>query len=207
MKIVIYGVLVVLVLWSLYGYFSSHVEQAEYSVVKKANDYEIRKYPAHIVAQTSVQGNYQDSMSDGFKIVAGYIFGGNVKKESIAMTAPVVVQEKKSEKIPMTTPVILSGEEDKRVLSFVMPKSYTIDTLPTPTDPRVKVVEVPEKQYAAIRFSGYRTSAHIEKTEKKLLEALRRDGVTIVGAPSYAGYNAPGTPPWMVRNEVLIEVK
>lgn len=207
MKIVIYCVVIVLVVWSLYGYLSSRVEQAEYSVLKKANDYEIRRYPAHIVAQTFVQGNYQDSMSDGFKIVAAYIFGGNVKKESIAMTAPVVMEEKSSEKIPMTTPVILSGGKDKRVLSFGMPKSYTLDTLPIPTDSRVKIVEIPEKQFAVVRFSGYRTAAHIEKMEKKLLEALTKDGVNVVGATSYAGYNAPGTPPWMTRNEVLVEVK
>lgn len=207
MKIIIYVAVVVLVVWSLYGYFSSHVEQVEYSVIKKAKDYEIRKYPAHIVAQTSVEGNYRDSMSDGFKIVAGYIFGGNVKKESIAMTAPVVMEEKSSEKIPMTTPVTLTGQEGERVLSFGMPKSYTLDTLPTPTDSRVKIVEIPEKQFAVIRFSGYMTSAHMEKMEKKLLEALTNDQVDVIGTPSYAGYSAPWTPPWMTRNEVLIEVK
>jgi hypothetical protein len=42
---------------------------------------------------------------------------------------------------------------------------------------------------------------------KKLLAALARDKIGTQGNPSYAGYNAPWTPPWMRRNEVLIEIK
>ncbi len=101
----------------------------------------------------------------------------------------------------------MSGKDGERTLSFGMPASYTLDTLPTPNDPRVRIVEVPEKKLAAMRFSGYRTAGRIEKMEKKLLESLARDGVEVVGAPLYAGYNAPGTPPWMTRNEVLVEIK
>lgn len=207
MKITFYVIIALLIIWSLYGYFSSRVEQAKYSVLKKAADYEIRNYPTHIVAETTVKGDYKDTMSEGFTIVAGYIFGGNLKKESIAMTAPVVMEEKSSEKIAMTVPVTMSGKDGERTLSFGMPASYTLDTLPTPKDPRVKIVEVPEKKFAVMRFSGYRTAGRIEKMEKKLLEALTKDGVEVIGTPAYAGYNAPGTPPWMTRNEVLVEVK
>jgi len=84
---------VIALLWSIWGFFGSHVERADYSVVKRMKDYEIREYPAHIVAQTKVQGSYGESLSNGFRIVAGYIFGGNTKKESIAMTTPVVAQK------------------------------------------------------------------------------------------------------------------
>lgn len=207
MKITFYIIVGLLIIWSLYGYFSSRVEQAKYSVLKKTADYEIRNYPTHIVAETTIKGDYQNAMSEGFTIVAGYIFGGNVKKEGIAMTAPVVVEEKSSEKIAMTVPVTVSGKDGERTLSFGMPASYTLDTLPTPNDPRVKIVEVPEKKLAVMRFSGYRTASRIEEMEKKLLESLARDGVEVIGAPLYAGYNAPGTPPWMTRNEVLVEIK
>jgi len=46
-------------------------------------------------------------LNNGFSIVAGYIFGGNTKKESISMTAPVVAT---SESISMTAPVIATKE-------------------------------------------------------------------------------------------------
>lgn len=207
MLILFYAAVAIIVLWSIYGYFGSHVEQVDYSVIKKEKQYEIRNYPAHIVAQTVMQGPYKESMSKGFRIIAGYIFGGNVKKESIAMTAPVLMQEKVSEKIAMTAPVLMSKEGDKRVMSFGMPRSYTLDTLPVPTDPRVKLVEVPNKKFAVMRFSGYRTRTRIQAMESKLLHLLSHDGIEIVGAPAYAGYNAPGTPPWMTRNEVLVEIQ
>jgi effector-binding domain-containing protein len=174
------------------------------------NDYEIREYPAHIVAQTTVKGSYGQAMNSGFSIVAGYIFGGNTKKESIAMTAPVVAQKeeakKVSERIAMTAPVVATTEGDSQTISFGMPRSYTLETLPTPNDPRVKIVMVPTKKYAVARFSWYSSSARVKSMQEKLFSALARDGVATKGATAYAGYNAPGTPPWMTRNEVLVEI-
>jgi hypothetical protein len=207
MKIFLITVFILLILWSIYGYFSSRVEQAEYSVIKKINGYEVRNYPTHIVAQVTVEGSYEESMSTGFRIVAGYIFGGNIKKEKIAMTSPVLMQENASEKIAMTSPVLVRDDGGSRVISFGMPKSYTLENLPTPTDSRVKIVEISNKKFAAMEFSGYRTNMRIQEMEKKLTEMLSKDGIEVISKPSYAGYNAPGTPPWMMRNEVMIEIK
>ncbi len=206
------NILIVLVviaaLWSVWGFFGSRVEQADYTVVKKMNGYEIREYPAHIVAQTTVQGSYEKSMEKGFSIVAGYIFGGNTKKESIAMTAPVVAQknDKTSESIAMTAPVMATSEGNSQIISFGMPRSYTMETLPTPNDPRVKIVMIPTKKYAVLRFSWYHSDTRVKKMQKKLLSTLARDGVMVQGSTAYAGYNAPWTPPWMNRSEVLVEI-
>lgn len=200
-------ILVVLVLWSVWGFFSSRVEQAEYSVVKKGNGYEIRNYPVHIVAMTSIAGSYNESMNRGFGIVAEYIFGGNTRKESIAMTTPVVAQRSASEKIAMTSPVVVNRDGDSNFISFGMPKGYTLETLPTPNDSRVKLVEVPTKNVAVIRFSWYRNDNRLKIMESALLDMLSRDSVEVIGSSAYAGYNAPWTPPWMTRNEILVEVK
>lgn len=207
MIIILCVILVLLLLWSLYGYFGSRVEQAEYTVLKIADGYEIRNYPSHLVAKTTVTGSYSQSMSMGFSLVAGYIFGANTKKQTIAMTSPVLMEENVFEKIAMTAPVMVDNENEMRTISFGMPKSYTLDTLPTPTDSRVTIVEVPTKKFAVLRFAGYRTDNHIQAMEKKLLELLSQDKIETLGKPSYAGYNAPGTPPWMTRNEVLIETR
>ncbi len=207
---ILIALFVIVVLWSISGFFGSRVEQAEYTVVNKMNDYEIREYPEHIVAQTTVKGSYGESMGNGFRIVAGYIFGGNTKKESIAMTAPVVAQKSKDEKISesiaMTAPVVATKEGDSQIISFGMPRSYTLETLPTPNDPRVKIVMIPAKKYAVLQFSWYRSDGRVKMMQEKLLSALTRDGVTTKGSTAYAGYNAPWTPPWMNRNEVLVEI-
>jgi effector-binding domain-containing protein len=193
---IISGVLGVLILWSAYGYFSSRVENVAYSVIEKKGEYEIRIYPEHIVAQTVVKGGYNDAL-----------FGGNTKKENISMTTPVTETSAKSQSIAMTAPVMATIKDESRTIAFGMPKSYTMETLPTPTDSRVQLVTVPEKKMAAIRFSWLRTESRIQKKKDLLLEALRKDNLNVVGEPQYAGYNAPGTPPWMTRNEVMIEIK
>ena len=200
-------VIAIIFLWSLWGYFSSRVEQAEYKVIKKMSGYEIREYPAHIVAQTTVKGKYEEALSEGFRIIAGYIFGNNSKKQSIAMTAPVIEQGTGSEKISMTAPVLATTQGESHVISFGMPRSYTLQTLPEPGDLRIKIVQLPAKKFAAVRFSWLRTSDRIEKEETKLLKLLFLDNVEVLGSPIYAGYNAPWTPPWMIRNEIMVEIK
>jgi effector-binding domain-containing protein len=208
MFITLIALVVMMLLWFLWGLLGSRVEQADYTVVKKMNGYEIREYPAHIVAQTAVQGSYGESMSKGFRIVAGYIFGGNTKKESIAMTAPVVAHKggKTSERIAMTAPVVATSEGDSQTISFGIPCSYTLETLPAPIDSRVKIVMIPAKKYAVLRFSWHRSDARIRRMQEKLLSALARDNVGVQGSTAYAGYNAPWTPPWMNRHEVLAEI-
>jgi hypothetical protein len=197
---------VIIALWSVWGFFGSNVEQADYTVVKKKKGYEIRKYPAHIVAQTTVKGSYNESLNKGFVIVAGYIFGGNKKKESIAMTAPVISQKNASEKIAMTAPVVATPKGESQVISFGMPRTYTLKTLPIPNDPRVKIIMIPAKKYAVMKFSWYRSAARVKNMQKKLLSTLAHDGLKPQGSIAYAGYNAPWTPPWMTRNEVLVEI-
>jgi len=65
---------------------------------------------------------------------------------------------------------------------------------------------IPAKKYAVIQFSWYRSEARIKHMQKKLLSALARDGIEAQGNTAYAGYNAPWTPPWMIRNKVLVEI-
>jgi effector-binding domain-containing protein len=203
----IYVVVAFVIVWSAWGYFSSRVEHTQYSVVESKKDYEIRLYPAHIVAETTVTGTYQEALNQGFRIVAGYIFGGNTKKEKIAMTTPVVEKTFTSESIAMTAPVMATMEGESHVIAFGMPRSYTLETLPIPTDSRVRIVTIPEKKMAVIRFSWSRTPARVELKKQQLLLALKNDTLTTIGEPQYAGYNAPWTPPWMTRNEVLVEIK
>lgn len=124
------------------------------------------------------------------------------------MTAPVVSQRAApSTSIAMTAPVLAADSGgDMHTIAFVMPRSYTLATLPAPTDARVRLVAVPEKTVAAMRFSWYRSTARMQAMQQQLLQDLKRDGIQTIGTPSYAGYNAPWTPPWLVRNEVLVEV-
>lgn len=201
------SLLLIIVIWSLIGYFSSRVETAKYTVLESKNNYEVRLYPAHIVAQTTVSGSYAEGMRSGFRIVAAYIFGGNIKKQNISMTSPVTIDTKTSESIAMTSPVIVDTKNNTQTISFGMPSSYTLDTLPTPSDPRVKIVELKEMKMAVLRFTLWRTDSRVQDKKKELIDALANDKIEILGEPSYAGYSAPWTPPWMTRNEVMVEIR
>lgn len=203
----IYILVGIILLWSVWGYFASRVENTPYSVIESKKEYEVRLYPAHIVAQTTVKGTYKEALNQGFHIIAGYIFGGNTKKESIAMTSPVVEKKTTSESIAMTAPVMATIEGESHTVVFGMPKSYTLETLPTPNDSRVEIVTIPEKKMAVIRFSWFRTDARVQSKKQELLDILKKENVLVVGEPQYAGYNGPGTPPWMIRNVVLVEIK
>jgi hypothetical protein len=68
--------------------------------------------------------------SDGFRRLARYIFGGNVSRQSIAMTAPVAQQ------IAMTAPVAqMPAEGGAWAIRFFLPAVLTVETAPVPFDP------------------------------------------------------------------------
>lgn len=71
--------------------------------------------------------------------MAGYIFGGNTTKSSIAMTAPVMDTAKVSETIAMTAPVMDTlSNSGKHIVAFTMPSSYTLENLPKPDNANVR---------------------------------------------------------------------
>ncbi len=212
MDIILIIIGVGLVGWTLYSWLPvRNIKEPKYKLVKEASGYEIREYVTYIVAETTISdaANGNDAARKGFPIIAGYIFGGNTKKDKIAMTVPVNTQESTSEKIAMTVPVNTVEEAERGVykVSFVMPSQYTLETLPEPDDTRVKLREVPAHKVAVQKFSWTTSESAFKKHGAELLKALTRDSVETVGAINAARYNTPWTIPFMLRNEVQIDVK
>ena len=206
MKLIIIFLVVGLVLWTIWSYYISQAIQLGYKVIEVRDKYEIRQYDPYIAMQVEVEGtDKQEELNQGFRILAGYIFGGNVSKSSVAMTAPVM--SKKSESIAMTTPVLAKKDGTKTIVTFTAPPTYTMETLPKPLDERVKFVQVESKKVAAYRFSWYYTEDRIEQKKKEILELLKTDSQKVLSEPSFAGYNGPGTIPFMLRNEILVEIE
>lgn len=202
--IILSAVFVIWTVWSLYAYT---VETLTYKVVDVKDGYEIRMYEPYIAMQTEVEGDTNQAMNNGFRILAGYIFGGNVSKQSVAMTAPVMEQEI-SQRISMTAPVLEQNlGSNKKLVTFTAPKEYTLETLPKPNSDKIKFVQVSAKKYAAHKFTWYSTSDRVELKKKYLLELLQKDGVKALTEPMFAGYNGPGTIPFLIRNEILVEVE
>lgn len=191
---------------SLFGIH--HYETPEYKVLLKEGNKEIRRYQPYIVAKTTVKGDFDEAQGTAFRILAGYIFGDNEKKQKIAMTGPVVQKTTpESEKIAMTGPVVQRPGEEGWVMTFMMPSAYTLQNLPEPKDKRVRFEVIPSKVLAAIRYSWYGTKSRNEENTRELQDWLAGlNEYKAVSSPMYAGYNPPWTLPFFRHNEMMIEV-
>ena len=171
------------------GYNSmSQTEEQSYSVLKTLEDVQIREYDPVIYATVST-----DNERSLFRILAGYIFGGNESNQKIAMTAPVHMQETSIEK------------EKKYTMKFVMPSKYTMNDLSKPNDSRIVMEKVDKKKYAAITYSGYNNSTKFSFNSTKLRRILDENNISYKDSPIYLGYDAPYKI-WGRKNDVLFEL-
>jgi len=197
-------VAVVLLGAALWGPIVSNVEQPKYQVVESSGNIEIRDYAPQIVAEAEVAGDRRDAIGKGFRIIADYIFGNNTTAQKLPMTAPVTRQG--SGKIAMTAPVTQQGDGNIWRVRFVMPSSYTLETLPKPNNPAVKLKEIGGRRYAVIRFSGMAGEDSLKRRTEELNAFIRAKNLTSLSAPTYAFYNPPWMLPFLRRNEVMVEI-
>jgi len=179
------------------------IEEPKYSVLETFEDFEIRSYAPYVVAETAVQADFDQAGNDAFGILAGYIFGKNKGARKIEMTAPVT---QAPTKIAMTAPVTQTAGAGEVMVQFAMPREWTLETLPEPLDPRVKLREVPARKFAVIQYSGFWSESRYRDELAKLQAALEREGLQWQGEPVWARYNPPWTPWFLRRNEVWLEV-
>jgi hypothetical protein len=187
------------------GGCATTVEEAKYKVISKTENFELRDYPSHIVAETEVDGTLEDAGNKAFNRLFDYISGKNRSRDKIAMTAPVS-QEPSSEKIAMTAPVGQQRAEGGWVVSFMMPMSYTLDSLPVPEDPDVRLRQIPARRMASVRYSGTWSEKRYLRYLQELESWIEKNGFRILGEPVWARYNPPFTPWFLRRNEILIPV-
>jgi hypothetical protein len=180
----------ILLLLTLLGGPAMAIEEPSYEVLLETKHYEVRRYQPYIVAEVDVDEDFKQSGNSAFRVLAGYIFGDNASQEKMNMTAPV---ESAANYGPYT-------------YSFVMERKYTMESLPTPTNPDVRLVERPGRVMAVHRYSGTWSEERYAEHEKILLDALATDRIETLGSPVFARYNAPFTPWFLRRNEVMVEI-
>ncbi len=184
------------------------IEEPKFEVVRNFDAFELRKYPPLLIAEVTVSGDRGEASSAGFRKIADFIFGNNTgvgKQSKIDMTVPVVVEPIK---IEMTAPVTIqaSSNEKSWKVQFVMPSQFTLESLPKPNNEEVKIVVVPEKYYAVIKFSGFTGYESVAENTTYLKAWMARERLTAIGLPRLARYNPPWTLPFWRRNEIQIEV-
>jgi hypothetical protein len=181
--------------------YYKNTETIPYTVLKTIDkNIEIRHYPPTVAVQAG-----GDSDNSAFRILFNYISGGNSVRSKVAMTSPVEMGsvDTISAKIAMTSPVEMQNNQ----MRFFLPSMYSFETAPKPTDPRVKLIPVPERTVAVISFSGRATDSARNKQTQTLISALAQAGIETQSGISYMGYDSPFTLPWNRRNEVMIQVE
>jgi len=184
-------------------------EEPKYSVLEKEPPFEVRSYAPMIVAEVQVEGDLDDASSQGFRLIAAYIFGQNQVNEKIAMTAPVTVEDQaaKSAKIAMTVPVGIESKAGKWTVSFVMPAEYTMESIPKPINPLVQLRQIPAVKKAVISFTGFYNQQKVAEKTLELEQWMKVRNLQSTGAPNFARYNPPWTLPFLRRNEVMINLR
>jgi hypothetical protein len=183
------------------------VEEPRYDVTLRDGAFEVRDYPALVAAQVQVDGDQDKAGNSGFRLLAGYIFGGNERRESIAMTAPVVQSKGGGEKIPMTAPVTQTLNNGLWTVRFIMPRGYTIASLPVPNDARVKLVPIAPARIAVLRFSGLAFEHDVAERTDELRSFLAKHELHPAGPASLARYDPPWTLWFLRRNEIMIPLQ
>ncbi len=166
------------------------IETYPFTLVKKFDKFEVRRYETTLFTSVKLSTNeYEKGSSQGFSILAGYIFGGNETNEKIAMTSPVAM-----------------SLEDSMTVMFMVPKKFNKESLPKPNQSKIEFKEMPMKTVAAITFGGWADSDKIESHKQKLMAALDAEKIEYTNSFFFLGYNAP----YEVtnrRNEVIVELK
>lgn len=188
-----------------------------YTTLMRDEHIELRHYQPTIVAQVMVEGAFEEAGNKAFRTLADFIFGANVKPsgdghEDIAMTAPVIVE---SANIGMTAPVLvepmnvraLNQTKQQWAVQFLMPKQYTLDTLPRPTNPAISIRQLPAVYTVSSQFSGVVDSADFAKHQRQLKKYADDQKWQLVGVPRMAYYNSPFMPWFLRRNEVIWRVQ
>jgi hypothetical protein len=180
-------------------------EEPAYAVLGHEGAVEIRQYADRIAAETTVAGDEISARGEGFRRLAGYIFGANTTRTSIAMTAPVA---QAAEKIEMTAPV---GQDRTAggdwIIRFFMPARFTLETLPRPSNDSVRLVSVPGETMAVLRFSGSTGPEAVAAQQRALVDTLAGGRWIATGQPVAWFYDPPWTIPALRRNEVAAPVQ
>ncbi len=183
----LYLAVLALLLWN--NAMAADIEEPQWTLVDTVDEVELREYAPTVRAVTQL--DHAGQTSSGFQRLAGFIFGGNDTGQKIAMTAPV--EE--------------TLHTDAPVMAFTMPAEYAMEDLPNPEDNSVTLQAMPGRTMAAIRFSGWATNGKVDRKTEELIQTLAQHGITTIGDPSLNQYNPPWTPPFLRRNEIMVQVE
>lgn len=199
--------LLLVALGGMLGAQAMAIETPEYRVIEQDGAFELRRYDTYLIAETEVDAGFMNAGNVAFGRLFRYISGANTSGTEIAMTAPVEQSNReRGEKIAMTAPVEQAVDDGVYRVGFVVPRKFNRETVPRPTDARIRIREVPPRTVAVWRYTGRWTEENFREHERELRALLKARSLQAEPGDSaiIARYDAPFMPWFLRRNEVLI---
>lgn len=201
---------------TILGRISEEVPQ--HTVLVDKQTYQVRRYAPQVAAI------YAGESSKAFMELAGYygiMSGPKQEAETpikISMTAPVVMDFASD-----TFDSPNDSEQDQRggqwgsaaikempmhAMTFLLPAKFkSAAVTPKPSNSNIRLVDLPERTTAVIKFSGNLSVQILREKTAMLRKALSDDGISYADEkPKVACYNPPFAIPFLKTNEIQIDV-
>lgn len=179
-------------------------DEPDYRTLRTDGEFQIRDYPALVVAETVVHGPRKQALGEGFRRLADYIFAKSRPGAQLPMTVPVM--QDSGDPMASDPPLFDDEIEGGWRTRFVMLDGHTVDDLPAPPD-EVELVTLPPRKVAVVSFAGRPDDRDLAEAEDRLRGWLARHGERSEAEPEYAFYNSPMIPWPLRRNEVWLALE
>jgi hypothetical protein len=170
---------------------SESIKEPQYNLIKKDGKIEIREYSNYVVAKTSLNKGDTKENNSMFRTLAGYIFGGNSKKQSISMTAPVITQ---------------NNNDDYNMIFFML-DAKNPEELPIPNNQNVILEKMDIGKTISITFGMWATDDRVARYKPILDKYINDNKIEVLSALMVAQYNSPWAIPPFRKNELIYRIK
>ena len=169
---------------------SETLKNPEFILVEKHGDIEVREYSEYVIAKTSISQGDMELNNNMFRTLAGYIFGGNNKSQSI----------------PMTAPVITKNDESSYDMIFFMLDANKPEDLPLPNSRNVSIEMMDLGKTISITFGMWATDSRVKYYKTKLDKHIKDNNIQIKSPLMVAQYNSPWAMPPFRKNELIYKI-
>mmetsp|Transcript_17101 Transcript_17101/g.65218 ORF Transcript_17101/g.65218 Transcript_17101/m.65218 type:complete len:208 (-) Transcript_17101:1130-1753(-) len=162
-------------------------QELPYELLRRSGEYEVRRYPAMLVAETQYS-----TRPEGFDRLGSFCGGSNEGSKRVKPYAPSIIRsDEKGEKKVMQWPI-----------SFAMPgqPAPTVGGVPNPGSvlPSVSIQAVPELVVAVRRFANAATQQVVVYESKVLRQAIQKNGLKVD--------EAEGTNLWFAQYDAIFSL-
>ena len=186
---IFWGILFLFLVWQFYGSFNNKkYETISNEIIGSIHSVDFKIYNNYTKASVNNNAYNMNSASSNFPVLANYIFGGNKDNTKMAMTSPV-----------------LYNMSNKSSFSFIMPKQFEINNLPSPNTEKIFFETVKNQCVAVMEFSGFANEKNCAVKHLELLNILKKNNITYNNDFMIAVYQ----PPYQLinrKNEIWVEV-